>query len=164
MKNLISLALIAASATVGATLISANSAQAFEIRDHRFCQVLDPNCPDHRGPVVVVPPRPLPPNVVVQNPPTVIIDPVRPQPVEPPHHQPDAPHWNVTWDLGGDEGISCAEGRSIVRQEGYRQVKVVDCSGDIYRYNAYSNAEGKVTVLVNMDGDIVRVNRWVAYR
>ncbi len=164
MKKQFAIAISLTIASVGLSFAGANSANAFDIRDHRLCQAFDPNCRDHRGPVVVAPPRPLPPTVVVQNPPTVIVDPVRPQPLEPPHRQPQSGPWGGVWVDVNNDGISCAEGRAIVRQEGYRQVRAVDCSGEIYRYNAYSRSEGRVTVLVNMDGDIIRVNRWASLR
>lgn len=148
MKKQLALTLILATATVGISMLSAGQASAREIRDHRLCQQFDPNCRDHRGPVVVVPPPP------VSQPPIVVVDPITPPrpPIEPPHH-------TGPWDDQDEYGISCREGRNIVRQSGFRRVKAVDCSGNIYRYNA-SSRNGRVTVLVNMDGDIVRVNRW----
>jgi hypothetical protein len=159
MRNSISKLILAA---VTVTLLSAtfmNTAQANNVRDHRnACNVLDPaNCRDHRGPVVVVPPPPLPTG------PIVVVDPIprppRTPPVEPPHR----PHHDNPWaDDEGDYGISCGEGRRIVRNEGFRSVRAIDCSGDIYRYNAKGRRGSKATVLVNMDGDIVAVNYWAA--
>jgi hypothetical protein len=153
MRNTLSKLILSAAAI---TLLSANfmtTAQARDVRDHRICQVLDPNCRDHRGPVIVVPPPPAPPVVVID-------PPIRPlPPIEPPHR----PHHDNPWaDDEGDYGISCGEGRRIVRQEGFRQVRAIDCSGDVFRYNAKSRRGGKATVLVNMDGDIIAVNYWAA--
>lgn len=44
-------------------------------------------------------------------------------------------------DYDDDEGydddyLSCSEGRRIVRQEGFRQVRATRCGGEIYRYQA----------------------------
>jgi hypothetical protein len=151
MRNSISKYILAAAAitVLSATFIS--GAEARDVRDHRMCQVLDPNCRDHRGPVIVVPPPPPPPPVVVIDPP------VRPMPpVEPPRADPWA-------DNEDDYGISCGEGRSIVRQHGFRMVRAIDCDGDVYSYKA-KGRHGRATVLVNMDGDIVAVNYWAAIR
>jgi hypothetical protein len=167
MKKYLALALIAATASVGYSILAAGNANALDIRDHRSCQQFDPNCRDHRGPVIVVPPRPLPPDVVVQNPPVIVVDPIRP-PVEPPHQnwpqEHGQGHGYPQWDNQDEYGISCREGRSIVRHSGFRGVRAVDCSGDVFRYNAISRRGGRATVLVNMDGDIVRVKYWASLR
>jgi hypothetical protein len=147
MKKHLAITLILATATIGMSMLSVSQASAGEVRDHRQCQKFDPNCRDHRGPVIVVPPPP------VSQPPIVVIDPIRPRPpIEPPHH-------TSPWDDQDEYRISCGEGRRIVRQSGFRRVRAIDCSGNTYRYNA-SSRDGRVTVLVNMDGDIVRVNLW----
>jgi hypothetical protein len=161
MKKQIALALIIATASVGFSIIATGQANALDLRDHRFCQTLDPNCRDHRGPVVVVPPRHLPPVVVVQNPPLIVVDPIRP-PVEPPHQ--NWPRDNGQWDNQDQYGISCGEGRSIVRHNGFRRVRAIECSGDVFQYSAFSRRNGRATVSVNMDGDIVKVNYWAALR
>jgi hypothetical protein len=159
MKKLLALTLLLATTTIGISTLASGAASARDIRDHRGCSVFDPICATQPGPVVR-PPHPLPPEVGI--PPVVVIDPpIGPRPpIEPPHHNwPNGPD-HGQWDDNQDEyGISCREGRSIVRHSGFRHVKSVDCSGNIYRYNATSR-DGRVTVLVNMDGDIVRVNRW----
>jgi hypothetical protein len=99
------------------------------------------------------------------NPPVVIVDPIHLPPKEPPHHFPLPPnHWDDHWGQHFADGISCREGRSIVRHSGFRQVQPIDCSGMIFKYNAVSRRDGRATVLVNMDGDIVRVNYWAALR
>jgi hypothetical protein len=169
MKQYLAIALVAATASVGFSIFASGSANAREFRDHRFCQDLDPSCRDHRGPIIVVPPRPLPP--VVGIPPVVVMDPpIGPRPpVEPPHHNwPNGPghgQWHVQWDDNQDEyGISCREGRRIVKRNGFRSVQPIDCDGNVYRYNAISRRGARATVLVNMDGDIVRVNYWASLR
>jgi hypothetical protein len=170
MKISLTTKTILVSATLVISLMTANAANAERVRDHRGCSLLDINCRDHRGPVVVVPPRHVPP------PPVVVIDPppVRPLPppvvvIDPPTHVPPGippvhtdPVSEPDYETEPD-GISCREGRQIVRQEGFRRVRAVDCDGPIYSYNA-TKRRHKVTVLVNLDGDIVRVKYWDAYR
>jgi hypothetical protein len=159
MPKLISKLILSAVAVTALSMGVLNVAQARDIRDHRnACNVLDPaNCRDHRGPDVVIPPPPPPAG------PIIVVDPIprppRTPPIEPPHRP---RHENPWADDEGDYGISCGEGRRIVRNEGFRSVRAVDCSGDIYRYNAKGRRGSKATVLVNMDGDIVAVNYWAA--
>jgi hypothetical protein len=159
MKNYITPKFIIAAAILGASIFSTVSANALVVRDHRgACGPLVANCTDHRGPlgpVVVVPPPPMPDPgpIVVNQPPQV-------PPPEPPHH-PRFPHWPpIIVDTPDDEyGISCGEGRQIVRQHGFRRVRPIDCSGDIFKYSSDSRRYGPATVLVNMDGEIVDVRR-----
>jgi hypothetical protein len=178
MKKKIALALALSATAIGLSSFAASSANALEIRDHRRPHVmcLIAPCPTYPGPVVVMPPPPpgvgTPPLVVVDpipRPPTgplVVVDPVRPQPwppIEPPHR----PHHSNPWadnNYDSYDGITCNEGRRILRQHGFKKVRAMDCSGEIYRYQAFSRKHGPATVLVNMDGDIVRVNYWVALR
>jgi hypothetical protein len=164
MKKYLALALIATTASVGFSIFATGNANAVEVRDHRNCQTFDPNCRDHRGPVIVVPPRDAPPIIVVQDPPPVQTEPPR-IPTEPPHRRPhhDNPYEH-DWDYVDQYGISCQEGRSIVRHSGFRHVRATDCSGDVYSYTADSRRGGRATVLVNMDGEIIRVNYWIASR
>jgi hypothetical protein len=131
--------LIAASAII-ASFAAISTASAETVRDHRKCPLLDPNCRDHRGPVVVVPPRPTPGGGTViidpirptrpHVPPVVVIDPMpQPQPPEPPH-QP----------MQGDNfGISCKMGRNILRAQGYSDIRAFDCEGQKYGYFARHN-------------------------
>jgi hypothetical protein len=166
MPNLISKLILSAVAVTALSMGVMNVSQARDIRDHRnACNVLDPaNCRDHRGPDVVIPPPPAPAG------PIVVVDPVpfpRP-PIEPPHRPHHPQHPNPWADNGDDEdsydGITCGEGRRIVKHSGFKNVKALDCSGEIYKYKAFNRKHGPATVFVNMDGDIVRVNYWVAYR
>lgn len=57
-----------------------------------------------------------------------------------------------------DDGISCREGRMIVIEAGFRDVRPVDCDGPGYRYTARRHGH-KFVVRVNEDGDITRVRR-----
>jgi hypothetical protein len=167
MKKTLAFVLAAATATIGISMLFAASANALEVRDHRGCKFYDPLCGLNHGPVVVVPPRDIPPIIVVQDPPPVQTEPPR-IPPEPPHRRPHFPTPDEgDWAHAGDEGdygISCREGRRIVKRNGFRSVQPIDCDGNVYRYNAISRRGARATVLVNMDGDIVRVNYWASLR
>ena len=66
---------------------------------------------------------------------------------------------------GGDgyyDGISCGEGRQIVRENGFRQVRPLKCFGATFTYSAKQFGR-LVRVKLNMDGDIIRVSRLVSY-
>ena len=137
-----------------ATIFMVAPSQADQVRDHR--------CPDWQKdasglcrPNIVVPPppqgrpRPILPPVVVVRPPAPV-----------PGQEVDGgrgfgqrpPVVNI------DDGISCGEGLGIVRQHGYRRVRTVDCSGDIYTYQG--TKRGRVMDIdVNLDGAIVDVYR-----
>ena len=75
--------------------------------------------------------------------------------------QPKGPDFNLNVNLDGgsqyDNGISCGEGRSIVRHHGYRKVHAIDCSGDVYTYAAKKHGQ-LFDVDVDMNGDIVDVS------
>jgi hypothetical protein len=51
-------------------------------------------------------------------------------------------------------GISCSEGRSVVREAGYEGVRAYRCGGPTYGYRAWRDGE-RYQVQVNRNGDIV---------
>jgi hypothetical protein len=57
----------------------------------------------------------------------------------------------------GHFGISCRDGRNIVKQRGFRRVHAVDCSGDTFSYEGKKHGE-LYEISVNMRGDIVSVD------
>ena len=75
--------------------------------------------------------------------------------------QPKSPDFNIDVNLGGggnyNDGISCGEGRSIVRHRGYKKVHAIDCSGDTFTYAARKHGQ-LFEVDVNMNGIIVDVS------
>jgi hypothetical protein len=165
MKRHIALALIVATATVGLSMVVAPQANAATTRDHRgACDPYSANCSDHRtggGPVIAPPPQRMPdPGPIVNKDPTPL------PPIEPPHpRSPDHDNpYEHDWDYGDQYGISCSEGRQIVRQHGFRHVRTVECFGDIFTYQASSRRNGQATISVDMDGAITDVNYWVARR
>ena len=68
--------------------------------------------------------------------PVIIIDPI----------EMGSSHW----------GITCGQGRNIVRHSGYRRVRAIDCSGNKFTYSATRHGE-VFGVVVNMRGRIVDV-------
>ncbi len=134
-------AVIALAASFGA-------ANAETIRDHRtICVIGDADCRDHRGPAVVVPPRHLPPVVVVDTP-VMPIDPGI---------------GDGTWGHDDDDDdylISCREGRRLVRENGFRHVRAFDCEGSVFGYRA-SSRHGGAIVKVSNRGQIISVQRYI---
>ena len=143
---------------LGATLGAANAEtvrdhRTPDVRDHRtICVIGDPNCRDHRGPVVVVPPR--------DTPPIVVVDPMprpprpRPQPMPPI----DPGRGDGGWGHHDHNRISCGEGRQILRWEGFRHIRAYDCDGRTYGYRA-ENRRGPVKITMTNRGDIIAVQR-----
>ncbi len=56
-----------------------------------------------------------------------------------------------------EERISCWEGRREVRQAGFRNVRPVRCSGDIYRYNAIRRGHSWTVRVDAWSGRIVSI-------
>jgi hypothetical protein len=56
-----------------------------------------------------------------------------------PHHPRRPRHVEV--DLEDDFGISCGEGRRLVRRAGFRNVSAFDCDGRSYGYTAWRRGE-----------------------
>ena len=142
---------------LGATLGAANAEtvrdhRTPEVRDHRtICVIGDPNCRDHRGPVVVVPPRHLPSVVVVDTP-----RPHHPRPLPLPPMPPIDPGDGA--GHGHHDRISCGEGRQILRWEGFRHIRAFDCDGRTYGYRA-ENRRGPVKITMSNRGNIISVQR-----
>ncbi len=123
-----------------------------QVRDHRtICVIGDPNCRDHRSPIVVVPPRHLPP---VYEPPVVVVNPQPQPPVIPIDPGIGNGHWND--DQDDDYRISCREGRQIVRENGFRHVRAFDCDGRVYGYRA-DNRHGGAKIRMTNRGNIISV-------
>ena len=82
-----------------------------------------------------------------------------------PAPQPSGSGIDVNVDLGGgygndyNDGISCGEGRSIVRHSGFRKVRALDCSSDVFTYSAKKHNQF-FKVFVNTDGNIVHVSNF----
>ena len=148
---------------LGASLGAANAEtvrdhRSPEVRDHRvICVIGDPNCRDHRGPVIVVPPR--------DNPPIIVVDPLprphhpRPLPLPPmPPMPPIDPGDGAGHGHGHHDRISCSEGRQILRWEGFRLVRAFDCDGRTYGYRA-EGRRGPVRIALTNRGDIIAIQR-----
>lgn len=61
------------------------------------------------------------------------------------------------YDDEDEERISCWEGRREVRQAGFRNVRPVRCSGDIYRYSAVRRGHNWTVRVDAYSGQIVSV-------
>ena len=148
--------------TLAATLGALSTANADVAGRHRCNFVQDWKCPlsipmPPRGHVVVSPPPVISqPPVDVGPParPTVVVDP-GPSIPEPPY-RPHRPRPVIVIDGDDDYGITCGQGRKIVRHSGYRRVRVIDCSGNRYTYSATRHGE-EFGVVVNRRGRIVDV-------
>jgi hypothetical protein len=60
-------------------------------------------------------------------------------------------------DNNDEERISCWEGRREVRRAGFREVRPVRCSGDIYRYSAVRRHHNWTVRVDAYSGQIVSV-------
>jgi hypothetical protein len=54
----------------------------------------------------------------------------------PVYHRPDYPDYYDDDEYDDYDGISCGQGRRIVRSQGFRQIRVLRCGGEIYKYQA----------------------------
>lgn len=136
--------------TIIASFAGISLASAETVRDHRKCSINDSNCRDHRVPEVVVPPRPTP---------GVIVDPIRPQ--QPPYIvvDPVPAQEQTNPPMPGDNfGISCGQGRNILKGLGYSKIKAYDCEGRTYGYFAIKGHR-YVQIKMNLKGEITSEQR-----
>lgn len=78
---------------------------------------------------------------------------------QPIQYYPDGgyPSYHDYDDEDENDGISCWEGRRIVREAGYRGVATITCYGEIYRYRGWKRGH-QWRVSVDSDtGRIIRV-------
>jgi hypothetical protein len=54
-------------------------------------------------------------------------------------------------------GISCENGRDLVRDSGFRKVRAVDCSGRRYTYRARQNGDTFIVKVSRRSGNIISV-------
>jgi hypothetical protein len=54
-------------------------------------------------------------------------------------------------------GISCEEGRNNVRDEGFRKVRAIDCSGRRYTYRARQGGNPYIVKVSRRSGQIISV-------
>lgn len=87
----------------------------------------------------------------------------RPRPPRPPHY----PRPPIYSDPGyyrppiyeGSYRVSCREARRIVRSEGFRDVRAVDCEGRSYQFEARRKGRAFLVVVSSRSGDIIDVSR-----
>ena len=58
-------------------------------------------------------------------------------------------------DEEADDQISCSEGRQIVRDRAYRQVRTVNCYGSVYKYRALKRGRSWSVRVDSYSGRIV---------
>lgn len=63
-------------------------------------------------------------------------------------------------DYDDDYGISCGEGRQIVRHSGFRNVRPVDCDGQNFKYTGYRRGNTWLVMIDSRTGEIIRRNRY----
>jgi hypothetical protein len=63
-------------------------------------------------------------------------------------------------DYQDDYGISCGEGRRIVWQSGFHDVRTVECDGRNYKYTGFRHGDSWIVVLDSETGEIIRRNRY----
>ncbi|MFH2015887.1 MAG: hypothetical protein ABIK36_08775 [Pseudomonadota bacterium] len=56
-----------------------------------------------------------------------------------------------------EDRISCSEARSIVRSEGFRNVKAIDCEGRQYQFRATYRGRRVIVIVSSRSGDILDV-------
>lgn len=60
-------------------------------------------------------------------------------------------------------GISCEQGRELVRDEGFRKVRALSCEGRRYTYRARSHGDYFIIKVSRRDGDIISVEPAYGY-
>jgi hypothetical protein len=81
--------------------------------------------------------------------------PRRPRPV----YEPDYGYGDPV-DYGDDYGVSCGEGRQIVRHSGFRNVRTVECDGQNFKYTGYRRGDTWLVMIDSRTGEIIRRYRY----
>ena len=92
-------------------------------------------------------------------------NPVAPPPMHPLHpmRPQNFPQLVIETGLGqGQFSISCKQGRSIVRQQGFHHVQIANCGQYPFMYSAKTGAYSGASISVNANGKIVGTNYWIA--
>jgi hypothetical protein len=56
--------------------------------------------------------------------------------------------------------LSCSEGRRVVRNSGFRDVRAVECDGQNYKYTGYRRGDTWIVMIDSRTGEIIRRNRY----
>jgi hypothetical protein len=165
-------------ATIASSLLTIAQAKADDtgpqIRDHRCHGYPKPGCP-HPATTEWQPGGTQQPfNKPIRQVPNLdnvqTLQEVGPPPQSPSEQRPRWPkrHFNqfqfANEAPGPSHGISCKQGRSIVRHQGFSHVRAIDCNGPIYSYRGMKSRYSGATIQVNLNGQIVAVNYWIAKR
>jgi hypothetical protein len=79
----------------------------------------------------------------------------RPRPIYQPDYGYDDPA-----DYYDNYGVSCGEGRQIVRQNGFYHVGTVECDGQNFKYVGYRRGTSYLIMLDSRTGEIIRRSRY----
>jgi hypothetical protein len=85
-----------------------------------------------------------------------------PPPPRRPRHVYDDPGYGYDdpVDYGDDYGISCGQGRQIVRHSGFYRVRTVECDGQNFKYIGYRRGASWIVMLDSRTGEIIRRYRY----
>ena len=68
------------------------------------------------------------------------------------------PRWGYDYGYVDYRGISCGEGRRIVRHAGFRRVRTLDCRGRTFAYSGWRHGDRYIVRLSRRSGRIVDVD------
>lgn len=71
-----------------------------------------------------------------------------------PHHQHHWDEWQEPQPVDDYAGISCSEGRNIVREAGFQHVSAYNCSASVFSYRGWKYGT-PYQVRVDSQGDVV---------
>lgn len=79
-------------------------------------------------------------------------------PPPPPAYYPPPPpprYYDPSADYADSYGISCGEGRQIVRESGFYHVRTVECDGQNFKYTGYRHGNSYIIKVDSESGDIL---------
>ncbi|WP_085464547.1 hypothetical protein [Mesorhizobium australicum] len=151
---------IALSAVMAATLVAGAVPAMAQGAAGSTCSSDDPSCGAPRAggrPEFSGRPREVPGDPGYYRP-----DPRPPRPPRPPHH-PRPPYYPPPYYNPAPppyyyaDRIGCREARSIVRSEGFRNVKAIDCEGRQYQFRATYRGRPVIVIVSSRSGNILDV-------
>jgi hypothetical protein len=84
-------------------------------------------------------------------------------PPPPPRYVPRPRPVYVEPDYGYDQedyGVSCGQGRRIVRNSGFYNVSTIECDGQNFKYEAERRGRTYIVKLDSRTGEIIQANRY----
>jgi hypothetical protein len=68
------------------------------------------------------------------------------------------PYWLVGYGFGGNDRMSCREGRALLRDRGFYRVRPLDCSGRTFSYLGHRHGDTFRVLVSSRTGRIVDVD------